>query len=41
MRQANRTMSRRPIWHRDNYGFWLLVCIIISLVFSLIYRSVV
>ena len=32
-------MSRRPIWHKDNFGFWLIVCILISLVFSLIYRS--
>ena len=32
-------MSRRPIWHKDNFGFWLAVCIVISLVFSIIYRS--
>jgi hypothetical protein len=34
-------MSRRPLWHKNNYGFWLCVCIVISLVFSLIYRRMI
>lgn len=40
-RGAPTVTSRRPVWHKDNFGFWLLVCVLISLVFSLIYRSLV
>ena len=31
--------ARKPIWNKDNYGFWLAVCVGISLVFSLVYRA--
>ncbi len=23
-------MSKKPLWHKDSYGFWLAVCIAIS-----------
>jgi hypothetical protein len=32
-------MSRPTIWHKNNYGFWLFVCVVISLLFSIIYRA--
>jgi hypothetical protein len=28
-----------PLWHKDNYEFWYAVCIVISVVFALVYRS--
>jgi hypothetical protein len=28
-----------PLWHRDNHEFWYVVCIVISVVFALVYRS--
>lgn len=34
------TESARPVWHKDNYGFWLLACVLISVVFSVVYRAV-
>lgn len=34
-------MSRRPIWDKNNVGFWLTVCVLISLLFSVIYRAMV
>ena len=40
-RRETVAMSRRPIWHKNNFGFWLSVCIIVSLLFSIIYRSVI
>ncbi len=27
-----------PIWHKDHAEFWYVVCIVISVVFALIYR---
>jgi hypothetical protein len=30
---------RKPIWDKNNFGFWLTVCILISLVFSIVWRS--
>ena len=33
-------MSKPPIWDKNNVGFWLTVCVLISLVFSLLYRAV-
>jgi hypothetical protein len=32
-------VSRKPIWDKNNFGFWLVVCILISLVFSLVYHA--
>jgi hypothetical protein len=32
-------VSRKPIWDKDNFGFWLAVCILISLLFSIIYHA--
>ncbi|MGY3038881.1 hypothetical protein ACVWWQ_000468 [Rhodanobacter sp. TND4EL1] len=28
-----------PIWHKDHAEFWYAVCIVISVAFALIYRS--
>lgn len=30
-------VARRPIWDKDNFGFWLVVCVVISLLFSIIH----
>ncbi|UGB37060.1 hypothetical protein [Frateuria soli] len=32
--------SRKPIWDKDSFGFWLTVCILISLAFSILWHSV-
>lgn len=32
-------VSRRPMWDKNNFGFWLAVCVAISLVFSIVYRA--
>ena len=29
----------KPIWDKNNFGFWLAVCIVVSLVFSIVYRA--
>ena len=29
-----------PMWHKDNREFWYIVGIVISVVFTLVYRSV-
>jgi hypothetical protein len=29
----------RPVWHKDNRGFWFVVCVGISLVFALVYAA--
>lgn len=29
---------RLPVWHKDNVEFWLVVCILISIAFALIYQ---
>ncbi|MGH8159308.1 MAG: hypothetical protein ACREPQ_14400 [Rhodanobacter sp.] len=35
---AKRTFdSKLPIWHKDNFGFWLAVCCGLSLMFTAIY----
>ncbi|WP_424682599.1 hypothetical protein [Frateuria sp. YIM B11624] len=31
--------SRKPIWDKNNFGFWLTVCVLISLAFSIVWRS--
>lgn len=31
--------GRKPIWDKDNFGFWLTVCILISLIFSIVWRA--
>jgi hypothetical protein len=31
--------SQKPIWDKDNFGFWLTVCVLISLVFSIAWRA--
>ena len=28
-----------PVWHKDNRGFWFVVCVAASLVFALIYSA--
>jgi hypothetical protein len=38
-RPMSPTESARPVWHKDNFGFWLLGCVLISVVFSVVYRS--
>jgi hypothetical protein len=37
--QGDPRVSRKPIWDKNNFGFWLAVCIAISLVFSILYRA--
>jgi len=32
-------VSRKPIWDKHNVGFWLAACIVISLLFSILYRA--
>jgi hypothetical protein len=32
-------VNRKPVWDKDNFGFWLAVCILISLLFSIIYHA--
>ena len=32
-------VSGKPIWDKDNFGFWLAVCILISLLFSIVYHA--
>jgi len=39
-RPMSSSESARPVWHKDNYGFWLLACVLISVVFSVVYRAV-
>lgn len=31
--------GRKPVWDKNNVGFWLAVCILVSLVFSIAYRA--
>jgi hypothetical protein len=31
--------GRTPIWDKNNFGFWLTVCILISLAFSIVWRA--
>lgn len=40
IRSEQAAMTKRPLWHKDNVGFWLSVCVVISVVFSLIYRAI-
>ncbi|WP_440268960.1 hypothetical protein [Dyella sp.] len=28
-------VTRKPIWDKNNFGFWLTVCVLISLAFSI------
>lgn len=37
--QAEPQVSRKPIWDKNNFGFWLTVCILISLAFSIALRA--
>lgn len=32
-------VTSTPIWDKNNFGFWLAVCILISLVFSIVYHA--
>lgn len=32
--------SRKPVWDKDNFGFWLAVCVLISLVFSIVWQAI-
>lgn len=33
------TETNLPVWHKDNYGFWLLACVMITMAFSVIQRA--
>jgi len=33
-------VSPKPIWHKDNFGFWLTVCVLISLAFSVVWHAI-
>lgn len=37
--RVSHTETATPVWHKDNYGFWLLACVMISVVFSVVYRA--
>ncbi|MGN2243708.1 hypothetical protein ACFWZU_09400 [Frateuria sp. GZRR33] len=37
--QAEPPADPKPIWDKDNFGFWLTVCILISLVFSIAWHA--
>ena len=30
----------KPMWDKDNFGFWLTVCILLSLAFSIVWRAI-
>lgn len=32
--------NRKPLWDKNNFGFWLTVCILISLAFSIAWRAI-
>jgi hypothetical protein len=32
--------TRKPVWDKDNFGFWLTVCVLISLAFSIAWRAI-
>ncbi|MCX7514129.1 hypothetical protein [Frateuria sp. STR12] len=34
------TARRKPIWDKNNVGFWLTACILASLVFSIAWRAI-
>lgn len=38
--QGDSRVSRKRIWDKDNVGFWLTVCILISLAFSIVWRAI-
>lgn len=38
--QGERPVSRKPIWDKDNFGFWLSVCILASLAFSIVWHAI-
>jgi hypothetical protein len=38
--QGKPQVGRKPIWDKNNVGFWLAVCIAISLAFSVLYRAI-
>ena len=38
--QGGSQANRKPIWDKDNFGFWLTVCILISLVFSIAWHAI-
>lgn len=31
--------TRPPLWHKDNPGFWLAVCVALSAVFAVVYTA--
>lgn len=37
--RRNAQVNRKPIWDKNNFGFWLAVCILLSLLFSIVYRA--
>jgi len=38
--QEEARVSPKPIWHKDNFGFWLTVCVLISLAFSVVWHAI-
>lgn len=38
--QGEPRVTRKPIWDKNNFGFWLTVCILISLVFSMVWHAI-
>ncbi|WP_217638755.1 hypothetical protein [Frateuria terrea] len=38
--QEEADQARKPIWDKNNFGFWLTVCILISLAFSVIWHAI-
>lgn len=37
--QGEPRVTRKPIWDKNNFGFWLTVCILISLAFSIVWHA--
>ncbi|MGN2250674.1 hypothetical protein ACFWZ1_11460 [Frateuria sp. GZRe14] len=37
--QGKPPVARKPVWDKDNFGFWLTVCVLISFVFSIAWHA--
>lgn len=38
-RSARDVNAAKPIWDKNNFGFWLAACVLISLLFSIVYHA--
>jgi len=38
--QRQPRVARKPIWDKDNVGFWLVACILLSVAFAVVYRAI-